>query len=742
MRIIIEEYQYPAERVDDVLQGVSTLRNIYNKVSVNYVGYYYNPTLKDCVFILPKVLIDEQGRVFGHYRPEDIIDLEKQKLLSDAEYQFIYELSVWIYRTIVVYRDSHPESQIVYQQYVQQMSKGRLRQCNTYLDILLALQKFNRDNQNFFFYVLKNIHSGFNKINWTKTIGHSQAFVQNNEPIYLNPVNKRKRINFDEELIVIYFSILNHLKEEYGFPVKIDINIPLITGAMFDNLLEKTGKARLMRIKYKYFSDKALYLWELCYAFFDKSKKINIETDDREYLLVQNFNIVFEAIIDELVGDQIPEDEIRLRKLKEQPDGKMVDHIYTYQELTSQRNDKPVYYIGDSKYYKSNTIIGEEAVAKQFTYAKNIIQWNLDLFNDPTVTDAEREGHQKLRDDFTEGYNIIPNFFISAQQKNLKREDTIYQTDKSQKCFVSSQFDNRLFDRDTFIVAHYDVNFLFVIGLYGKNNRSEKAAWKKKIRDVFRAKIQDELQRRYKFYAMTPHSDVNASAYIQEHFQQLLGKIFTPYDNFGLQSYYSLALNREEKFEADNEALVGQLKQAFYVEECQSMDDNPAELLSDYVGEAISKPATHTYLTFHYLEKYKEQMVLVCGYRGEKHLQWINGQNDRGTLLYNIRLGKNVKGGQIKAQLDKKAVCFAVLFDYSDYETYKVYRVHHHATMTKERLIKTGYPFTPSADKYFCYVFDEEVTLGLIDIKSFLAKHKFPSTPLFVTGEEIMEYRK
>ncbi len=79
---------------------------------------------------------------------------------------------------------------------------------------------------------------------------------------------------------------------------------------------------------------------------------------------------------------------------------------------------------------------------------------------------------------------------------------------------------------------------------------------------------------------------------------------------------------------------------------------------------------------------------------------------------------------------------------FSDYETYKVYRVHHHATMTKERLIKTGYPFTPSADKYFCYVFDEEVSIGLIDIKSFLAKHKFPSTPLFVTGEKMMKYRK
>lgn len=38
-------------------------------------------------------------------------------------------------------------------------------------------------------------------------------------------------------------------------------------------------------------------------CFFDESKKVYISTDKREYLLVKNFYIVFEAIIDELVGD-------------------------------------------------------------------------------------------------------------------------------------------------------------------------------------------------------------------------------------------------------------------------------------------------------------------------------------------------------------------------------------------------------------------------------------------------------
>ena len=40
-----------------------------------------------------------------------------------------------------------------------------------------------------------------------------------------------------------------------------------------------------------------------------------------------------------------------------------------------------------------------------------MIQWNLDIFNDGRQT----ESGVKLRDDVTEGYNIIPNFFISAK---------------------------------------------------------------------------------------------------------------------------------------------------------------------------------------------------------------------------------------------------------------------------------------------------------------------------------------
>lgn len=734
MRILIEEHQYPASLVNPVLEGISNLRDVDGRVSVNYVGYFYNPRLRDCVFILPKVLMEGE-LVFGHCTPEDIIDIENQTLLSSEEYKFIYELSVWIYRAICVYRDSAIDNTIIRQQIVPQMNKGRLHQCNTFLDILLALQKFNRENQDFFFFVLKNIHSGYNKINWTRTISHSNAVVQRNTPIYLNPVNKKRKINFDEELLIIFFSILNYMRETYGFPVQINVNFQLITGEMFKNYMEGMGKIRMMQIRYKYFSDKALYLWELCYAFFDQSKKINVVTDDKEYLLAQNFNIVFEAIIDELIGDRksLPDE------LMNQGDGKRVDHMYQYKNLTNNEGEKPIYYIGDSKYYKRGHQIGKESVYKQFTYARNVIQWNLDLFNDGS--EEAQKGHVKLRDDETEGYNVIPNFFISAEQKTLDKNDSIQKTDNVKDVFSSRQFENRLFDRDTFLIAHYDVNFLFVVALYGRNDSGEKSAWCKRIREMFRKDIQNMLEKNFSFHVMAPHPDINASAYIEDHFQQMLGKVFTPYDNSGLVRYYSLALSKNEKFKDENEALIAQLEDSFYVKSC-NIGDNPSEILKEVMTNyVVSKSApTTNFLTKHYLEKYLDKKILIGCYKSQEHLDWILGKNDRGTLIYNVRLGKDVPGGQVKTLLDKTIVSFVVLYEYGRAaNNYRVFHVHHHATMTADRLKKSLYPHEPNADRYFCYVFDEEVTLGQLDIASLVSED---GAPVFKTGEELIKYRK
>ena len=745
MRILIEEYQYNVSDVHDVLYGIDPMENVEGKVSIHYVGYYYNPLLGDCVFILPKVLlrdVDGKELAFGKSQPYDIINPEGQEKLTKEERDFLYGFAVWIYRAIVVYKnDKSNDSTIVYQKMINQVGGSSKRKSNTFLDILLSLIQFNKDNKSFFFFVLKNLHSGLNKINWTRTISTTSAIIQGGDAIYLNPVNKKRKINFDEELLVIFFSILNYIGDTYGFPKEINCNFDLIKGKQFEKYRNGYGKVRLNQIKYKYFSDKALQLWKLCYAFFDKSHHIYVNTSQKEYLLVKSFHIVFEAIIDALVGDNPLPDGMD----KKQEDGKIVDHLFTAKSLINDESSN-TYYIGDSKYYKMGNELGKESIYKQYTYARNVIQWNLDIFN----SGRKPESGIKLRDDETEGYNIIPNFFISATMDEKFRYaiDGIKETDRKNNRYISKQFQNRLFDRDTLLLFHYDVNFLFVVALYGRNGQGEKKVWRDKVRKMFRKEIQQMLNSKFDFYAVTAKEGVSGVEYIQDHFQQLLGKIFTPYDDRGTQRYYSLALDNGEQFAGENATILSQLKDSFYVVPCK-LGDDPKTLLPEVapLAEGIQVPSS--FLTMHYLERYLDKTILVGCYHDEAHLNWILGKNDKGTLIYNIRVGKEREGGQIKAHLDKMVVSFVVLYEYGhEHENkYRVFHVHHHAYIKEDRMRETLYPSEPKGN-YFCYVFDEEVTLGKLDVQRLISQKRIDDreyvdgAPIFMTGKEIIKFRK
>ena len=745
MRILIEEYQYNVSDVHDVLYGIDPMENVEGKVSIHYVGYYYNPLLGDCVFILPKVLlrdVDGKELAFGKYQPYDIINPEGQEKLTKEERDFLYGFAVWIYRAIVVYKnDKSNDSTIVYQKMINQVGGSSKRKSNTFLDILLSLIQFNKDNKSFFFFVLKNLHSGLNKINWTRTISTTSAIIQGGDAIYLNPVNKKRKINFDEELLVIFFSILNYIGDTYGFPKEINCNFDLIKGKKFEKYRNGYGKVRLNQIKYKYFSDKALQLWKLCYAFFDKSHHIYVNTSQKEYLLVKSFHIVFEAIIDALVGDNPLPDGMD----KKQEDGKIVDHLFTAKSLINDESSN-TYYIGDSKYYKMGNELGKESIYKQYTYARNVIQWNLDIFN----SGRKPESGIKLRDDETEGYNIIPNFFISATMDEKFRYaiDGIKETDRKNNRYISKQFQNRLFDRDTLLLFHYDVNFLFVVALYGRNGQGEKKVWRDKVRKMFRKEIQQMLNSKFDFYAVTAKEGVSGVEYIQDHFQQLLGKIFTPYDDRGTQRYYSLALDNGEQFAGENATILSQLKDSFYVVPCK-LGDDPKTLLPEVAPlvEGIQVPSS--FLTMHYLERYLDKTILVGCYHDEAHLNWILGKNDKGTLIYNIRVGKEREGGQIKAHLDKMVVSFVVLYEYGhEHENkYRVFHVHHHAYIKEDRMRETLYPSEPKGN-YFCYVFDEEETLGKLDIQRLISQKRIDDreyvdgAPIFMSGKELIKFRK
>ena len=286
----------------------------------------------------------------------------------------------------------------------------------------------------------------------------------------------------------------------------------MIDGALFEAYRKRLGKKRLLEIKHKYYSDKAQHLWKLCYAFFECSSRICSSKQIEDFLIAKDFNIVFEAIIDELIGDQVPSG------LKEQKDGKILDHIYLYESLI--RPEK-IYYIGDSKYYKIGGSVDEHSVYKQYTYAKNVIQYNF-FFKGNKVNQ-----YRPYRDELTEGYNITPNFFISAdiELPYSYKDERLKRREKDDEKRVNKQFENRLFDRDTLWLSHYDINFLYILSLYGRNNAPAKRIFRDKVRDIFRREIAKLLNRHYLFYQIE-FDNGKMESFIKENFKQLIGKIY------------------------------------------------------------------------------------------------------------------------------------------------------------------------------------------------------------------------
>lgn len=108
-----------------------------------------------------------------------------------------------------------------------------------------------------------------------------------------------------------------------------------------------------------------------------------------------------------------------------------------------------------------------------------------------------------------------------------------------------------------------------MVSLYARENEYQKAQWRTKVRSLFREKIQEELQKQYDFYVMTPNGQVDTPQFIKHHFQKMLGKVYKPY---GEDYFYSLALDKEDP-NKDNNEILAIMKEGFFIEKCQLGQD-------------------------------------------------------------------------------------------------------------------------------------------------------------------------
>ena len=269
--------------------------------------------------------------------------------------------------------------------------------------------------------------------------------------------------------------------------------------------------------------------------------------------------------------------------------------MFIGQGLIEQSNlsAEHTFYIGDSKYYKRSkndtTILREKSIYKQYTYAKNVIQSNINLFLD----DKDDGSLPQLRDELTEGYNPIPNFFISARIPNRKDGSKFLSFEDSQLepqangLQFNRQFENRLFDRDTLLLCHYDVNFLYIVSLYGRANKGKQAVWRDYARKEFRRKIQETFNKLYEFHIIQPRAGMDCYQFLKENFSLLNGKLYRSKSN---KNYLILALmkgddegkklwdklnikqNTIEKEIAGNKEVLERVESHFYISESFELD--------------------------------------------------------------------------------------------------------------------------------------------------------------------------
>jgi hypothetical protein len=544
MRIFIEGESYSLDILKPIFGDKFYMPNGVNGI-IDNVGYYHSID-NEVIYLLPKVFIDTEGLILNKY-PKDLFAENSIDTVIESQ----DELN-WLKRFLIIFYKGLIEYRIRYKNSIQ--SKGDVLQLSSslgdneysFLDIVLSFVNFHKKNKNTILFIhKKQISAKHKKVNWGKTVRKSNPFVTTEGiPIYSELNVKKKYIDTEEELLCMFYSVLNHLKTEYNFSIQIDESYTIAKGSAFDKLAVNAPKI-LKKIRYKYFSDTLVKMYKLLELYFSKSNKVSIQNKNEDFIMVKYYHLIFEDMIDKLITSKIDTKEtskgVSLKKLKENKDGKIIDHLFEYDSLIDR--DESIFYIGDSKYYKTNNEVQENSIYKQFTYAKNVIQFNIDLLNE----DKKINNNIRYRDKVTEGYNITPNFFIQGiipSNFNFDEDNLILDSKKGIK--HSYHFKERIFDRDSLFVNHYLINFLFVLKSYTNKSTFEIQQYREDIHKKFRSNFLSYLknQRLFKFYQSEFDSPASLSEFVDKEFRNLTGRTYVSKSN---DKRLILAFNSSDK---------------------------------------------------------------------------------------------------------------------------------------------------------------------------------------------------
>ena len=479
---------------------------------------------------------------------------------------------------------------------------------------------------------------------------------------------------------------------------------------------------RLETIRNNYYNENFVRLWELLFLFASKRSHISKVKEQEDYLLIRDFNIVFEDMINLLLGD--PDAP---KSLVKQQDGKIVDHLFKGDSLTSF--GRQVFYVGDSKYYKEGAAPKDESLFKQYTYAKNIIQTQLNWYHD-------NKKHLKYRDDLTEGYNITPNFFISGRvEKTYKftSAELWQQLDEFPKNY---QFRNRLFDRDTLFLRLYDVNFLFALYAYVNRSQGVRAKFKAEAKDKFRKDFIEYIDKEHDFYILKARNTADLKKIVDSHFREINGKVFCPYDE-GDERWGLLMMGLEREAYQENAELLVSLSDDFIIKEYH-LGTEPYVYYNGLLhDERVSRSIVLRDSLKDDEGNFRRESVLVGCYRSKEHKDWISR-----NASYNVRFNKGRVGSVYQKTQQVFTASYLLLYDFNNKDA----DADCYLLTGKNRLLKAdnmkalSYPKEDwtGDEEYLVYGVGDKIE-GHVCVKDILDRHPevYDGTPLCLYFVEI-----
>ncbi|WP_331351227.1 hypothetical protein [Cellvibrio sp. UBA7671] len=541
MKVYFEGEKYSKACIDNRVIDYFNELNVTGEYITEYVGYY-SDHIHAPVFFLPKIgtqLVNNDKDIY-EYLAKTGLHVGKTHI-KGIQIPFLSKIAYLLYLSLIKFIKRKPETQLSMEGRIFDIKLKRSSMGTTELETVIALESFYKQHEDMLAFSFREANEKkCANVDWGKTIRCTSPYISNQTVIYAYPINQEEDADYSNKILIVYFSLLSYLSKQYGKKFTIDHRLELISHKNFNSFSNRCRKL-LKKTKGQNFDDRFIRLSKLLTAYFDIQSFERKKSFSEDKLLIKGYNFIFEDMIDLLLSDQAV-----ISDLKNQRDGKIVDHIYQYNSLF---DGDDIYYIGDSKYYKDSTSFSKHSKYKQFTYAKNVIQFNVDPF-------GEQE-QLTYRDELTEGYNLSPNFFINGYllDSTLTNPQPGFMVDHQglKNPTFLCQFKNRIFDRDSLYLCYFKLNFLFILQSYVIENKITIIKFREQTYKVIREHFINLYNERYKFFRLQPH--VELDAFTEAFFRKLHGKTYRSYKDIQ-EGTITLGLDWNEAFTIENAELL------------------------------------------------------------------------------------------------------------------------------------------------------------------------------------------